>query len=228
MILYLINIDFPTWIEISLDVFLIGIVTPAIICTGILVPTSNNETQITSKTSRLKSNVWFTYTAVIISLSLLMMTNYKIHLESFEKDLLKKEVHMINLVDTQLYDYLYHSKLDLLMLANQAELQDFTKTDKQILQKYYSSYINLLEIKDYYMQVRYIDAKGNEIVRIERKNNKISVVNQLQNKSDRYYFRNTKKLRSGNIYISPLDLNVKHEQVVKPFQPMIRLATPIY
>ncbi|MCI5120144.1 MAG: PAS domain-containing sensor histidine kinase [Candidatus Electrothrix sp. AUS4] len=49
----------------------------------------------------------------------------------------------------------------------------------------------------------------------------------LQNKGDRYYIQETLKLHSGEIYISPLDLNIEHEQVEYPFKPTIRLATPL-
>ncbi|MEL0613878.1 hybrid sensor histidine kinase/response regulator [Marinomonas arenicola] len=83
-------------------------------------------------------------------------------------------------------------------------------------------------------QVRWIDKNGLERYRMNRtlekgKKDEISVVNkdQLQDKSGRYYFTEAKKLSSGYIYLSKLDLNIENNVIVTPYQPTIRLATPI-
>ena len=34
------------------------------------------------------------------------------------------------------------------------------------------------------------------------------------------------KLMPGELYVSPLDLNIEHSKVVYPYEPTIRLATP--
>lgn len=83
-------------------------------------------------------------------------------------------------------------------------------------------------------QVRWIDKKGFERYRMNRlsnsnQNDHIVVVNKdkLQDKSARYYFTEAKKLDSGYIYLSKLDLNIENNVIVTPHQPTIRLATPI-
>jgi len=83
-------------------------------------------------------------------------------------------------------------------------------------------------------QVRWIDKNGLERYRMNRtlekgKKDEISVVDkdQLQNKSGRYYFTEAKELSSGYIYLSKLDLNIENNVIVTPYQPTIRLATPI-
>ncbi|MCP4417558.1 MAG: GAF domain-containing protein [Chloroflexi bacterium] len=82
-----------------------------------------------------------------------------------------------------------------------------------------------------YDQMRYLDASGQEIVRINvDSDGNYYVVTQdgLQNKGDRYYFQNSRDLESGQIYISPLDLNVEQGEIETPHKPMIRYGTPIY
>ena len=81
----------------------------------------------------------------------------------------------------------------------------------------------------YIYQVRYLDAKGKEIVRVDRHDERLIVVpeTELQDKSDRYYVREGLKLEAGQVYISPLDLNVERGQVEKPERPVIRFATPV-
>lgn len=51
---------------------------------------------------------------------------------------------------------------------------------------------------------------------------------ELQNKADRYYFSDTMKLERGEYYISPLDLNIEGNKVVEPYEPTLRLSTPVF
>lgn len=81
----------------------------------------------------------------------------------------------------------------------------------------------------YIYQVRYIDADGREVVRIDRRGDRLLFVPelQLQRKHDRYYFQESISIESGQVYVSPLDLNVEHGQVETPQRPVIRFATPV-
>lgn len=83
-------------------------------------------------------------------------------------------------------------------------------------------------------QIRWIDKNGLERYRMNRildntHKEKITVVHntELQDKSERYYFKETRKLESGYIYLSKLDLNIENHVIVFPHQPTIRIATPI-
>ena len=83
--------------------------------------------------------------------------------------------------------------------------------------------------KEVYDQLRYIDMKGNEVVRINFDQHHSHVVPEieLQNKSHRYYFSEALKLGCNKMYVSPMDLNVEHGEIEEPAKPMIRLATPV-
>jgi signal transduction histidine kinase len=50
---------------------------------------------------------------------------------------------------------------------------------------------------------------------------------RLQDKSDRYYFRDAMRLPPGSLYVSPLDLNIEFGRIEKPERPVIRLAKPV-
>lgn len=103
-----------------------------------------------------------------------------------------------------------------------------------ILESSYEDLIdNWLEFsthKHVYDQIRYIDASGNEKIRINIGENGGYAVNanKLQNKCDRYYFLETIKLAEESVYISPLDLNIENGKIELPYKPMLRLSTPIY
>ncbi|WP_377477907.1 MAG: methyl-accepting chemotaxis protein [Microcoleus anatoxicus] len=89
---------------------------------------------------------------------------------------------------------------------------------------------SLMEVKPYYMKLRYIDEKGNELVRVDSdgKNLKIIPDNQLQNQAGRDYFYLTMKLKPGEIYVSQFNLNQEYGQIEIPYKPTIRYATPIF
>ena len=82
----------------------------------------------------------------------------------------------------------------------------------------------------YYYQVRYLNARGMEIARVDARDKQVLTVPvaQLQDKSDRYYFIEGAKLAPGDIYISPLDLNREHGEIEQPLHPVIRYVTPVY
>ena len=81
-----------------------------------------------------------------------------------------------------------------------------------------------------YDQVRYLDERGREIIRVNFNDGRPSVVprGQLQDKSGRYFFRDTFKLKRGEVFVSPLDLNIEHDRLEIPYKPMIRFGTPVF
>ena len=81
-----------------------------------------------------------------------------------------------------------------------------------------------------YYQVRYLDAKGQEVVRVDTKEGGATIIpeDRLQDKSDRYYFIEGAKVAAGDIYISPMDLNREHGDLERPLHPVIRYVTPVY
>jgi two-component system NtrC family sensor kinase len=78
-------------------------------------------------------------------------------------------------------------------------------------------------------QLRYIDARGNEVVRVDRRGDTVQIVDDsaLQNKSSRYYFRQSIDLPPGGLFVSSIDLNVENGKIVQPWQPTLRLVVPI-
>lgn len=88
----------------------------------------------------------------------------------------------------------------------------------------------IAEHKQRYDQIRFIDSEGQERVRVDYINGKAVGVqeDQLQDKSDRYYFRESSTLEQGDVFVSPLDLNIEHGQVEVPHKPVMRFATPVF
>ncbi len=80
-----------------------------------------------------------------------------------------------------------------------------------------------------YDQLRLLDKDGHEIIRADNEEEVVLASSDLlKDKSERYYFIETKELSKGEIYISPLDLNLEEEELEMPYKPMVRFATPIF
>jgi diguanylate cyclase (GGDEF)-like protein/PAS domain S-box-containing protein len=90
----------------------------------------------------------------------------------------------------------------------------------------FSSFAGAMRLYD---QVRWIDETGMERVRIDLFQGVAKVIapDQLQDKTQRYYFTDAFKLQQGEVFISPLDLNIEQGKIEQPYKPMIRFATPI-
>ena len=84
--------------------------------------------------------------------------------------------------------------------------------------------------KRLYDQIRYIDNDGMEIVRVNFNGGEPRVVSEteLQNKVNRYYFREALAQDRSGIYLSRFDLNVEKGVIEYPLKPMIRFGTPVF
>jgi hypothetical protein len=120
---------------------------------------------------------------------------------------------------------------DLIFLSKSEHLKEIIEDkNKNTIQSLQKLFYNFSEAKIIYDQIRYLDMNGMEIVRVNYSDGKPQIVaeSQLQNKNDRYYFRDTYELDSGEIFISPLDLNVENGKVETPYKPMLRIGIPIF
>lgn len=90
-------------------------------------------------------------------------------------------------------------------------------------------FVELLRSKPVYDQLRWIDMQGQEVVRVGLADGQPVVVapEKLQNKADRFYFAEAMKLAPGQVYISPIDLNVENGVIEFPYKLTLRLAMPL-
>ena len=110
-----------------------------------------------------------------------------------ENDFLGRELSML-LSDLH---YLHHAYQNDLFETN-----DYSKVT--------ANWVEFSTQRRIYDQIRFLDANGDEKIRVNFDNNKGYSVPEkdLQNKKNRYYFTETVKLNEESVYISPLDLNI--------------------
>ena len=147
---------------------------------------------------------------------------------------------------------------DLFYLSQMRMLGEFLETKGTISAKHITDlaedFLHLSNSRKIYDQIRLLDENGMEIVRVNFNEGNPSVVSddKLQNKAKRYYFSDTFILDKGQIFVSPLDLNIEQGQIEKPkasatlskdtvfdniwvkvkqgeyAKPMMRFGTPVF
>ena len=91
-------------------------------------------------------------------------------------------------------------------------------------------FVTFAREKQLYDQIRFIDRQGQEVVRVNLDGGDPRLVDAagLQNKSGRYYVKQALRLARGQLYLSPLDLNIEDGAVEQPHKPVLRFATPVF
>lgn len=118
---------------------------------------------------------------------------------------------------------------DLIFLSNYIERQGFASDGILNSTRVGQLYYTFIKEKRLCDQVRFIGLNGQERVRVNFSAGQPELVSaaQLQDKSKRYYFMETMQLTPGEIYLSPLDLNIEEGEIEQPFKPVMRFAVPM-
>lgn len=142
----------------------------------------------------------------------------------------QEELSNIKLVKFVIASDLKALASDILLLAKNESLERyFEDSSEENLERLSERFKGFNRDKKIYNQVRYLDVDGREIVRINMAGLFPEVVPQskLQDKSRRYYVRHTMANEWGQIFVSPLDLNIENGVVSKPLAPVIRIGSPV-
>jgi signal transduction histidine kinase len=134
----------------------------------------------------------------------------------FQTDLIRREMRSV--------------ESDLLYLANQADLSGFVAGQADGRRELEAEYVLFCRQRGVYDQIRYLDVGGRERLRVNYNDGQPAVVHEtdLQPKVGRYYFTQALRLDRGEVFVSPFDLNVEHDQIERPLKPVIRFATPVF
>jgi methyl-accepting chemotaxis protein len=158
--------------------------------------------------------------------------------QSLESASVGKLSDKVSLYSFEVEDFLKNVSNDLFYLRDSVTLRNLvdsiangtTGLSSSSIDDLKKDFLAFSKHKKIYYQVRFLDAKGMEVVRVDRNQGESIIVpeNRLQNKKSRYYFADTAKLGRGKLMISPLDLNREHGEVEKPLRPVIRYGTPVF
>jgi diguanylate cyclase (GGDEF)-like protein/PAS domain S-box-containing protein len=119
---------------------------------------------------------------------------------------------------------------DLQFLSSQSSLQAAVEQPSaENLARLAQDWKDFSRTQSVYDKLRWLDENGKEVVRVDYAEGQARVIpaDQLQNKSQRYFFADAMRLQAGQVYVSPLDLNVELDQLDVPYRPTLRVAMPI-
>ena len=166
---------------------------------------------------------------VIFSLLTVSFTSFLQYqlFEAKRRELLIGEQSLIKTENAVISNRISRISGDLLYIADCFRLNDNGDGDYSDIEKLWLAFSDRIMIYD---QIRFIDADGNEIIRVNHTKSGAVLVDKadLQNKKDRYFFQDTINLDENQIYISKLDLNVENDEIEQPIKPMIRISMPYY
>jgi len=140
------------------------------------------------------------------------------------------ETTQIELVTISIVRDLENILPDLTLMAGNSTILDYLKSgDTLLYDRLIAQFQAFATQKRIYSTVRVLDKSGLERLRMEYSQGKALAVEpgNFQNKSTRLYFQDAIGLRAGELYISPMDLNVQRDEIEIPFKPALRFATPI-
>jgi len=119
---------------------------------------------------------------------------------------------------------------DLVSIKNSTFFKNYLKNNSNI-KLIEDIFLTYAQANSNFMQLRYIDQNGHEKIRIDRSKEELEPFivpeEQLQDKSNRYYFIDSKIKEPNRVWFSALDLNVEKGKVEFPYKPTIRAVLPI-
>ncbi len=154
--------------------------------------------------------------------------------KSLESSSVEKLESQISSFSSGIANFLKNVSNDLFYLRDSSSLHSLIESSplssRSAIQGLQNDFLAFSEHKKIYNQIRFLDPEGMEIVRVDRRLGKSTIIeeNKLQNKKSRYYFADTINLAKGQLMISPLDLNRENGKVERPRHPVIRYGTPVF
>lgn len=175
------------------------------------------------------------FTGLIVAFALLIAVAFLAHFyvdyrsERTARD--SKESLNVELARNALLADIAAVTTDLMFLARLVESLSFDPSVSEGRRRFLAEvFTTFAREKMRYDQIRFIDERGRETVRVNLAEAGPELVAdaRLQDKSGRYYVKQALGLERGQVYLSPFDLNVEDGRVQLPAKPMLRFATPVF
>ena len=171
---------------------------------------------------------------IIIALSTVIFLKYRFNHIRLEKEAeislaeTKNKSHLTQFLSDIIVEETAHN---LLLIKNSNEFTDFLVSNNPVTRNEVSMlFVRMLQNTSLIDQLRYIDKDGMEIVRVNNIDGSIEITetNDLQDKSNRDYFKEIIKLNDNEIYVNDLSLNVENGEIETPYRSITQIGTPLF
>jgi len=179
-------------------------------------------------------------TVVVLGIAVL---SYMSSRSAIEKNLEREIKEGITQTALNIKDTIAGADADVLFLSELPQVQGIIRAREErgvdaqanatyelLLEDFQQILLAILINNPQYWQIRYIDERGWERVRVDSINQNVRIVpkTELQKKSDEPYFPATMQLPAKAIYVSQMNLNRERGRIEVPHKPTMRFATPIF
>ncbi len=193
---------------------------------------TNASASLRADRRAVAKKAFFLFVPIMALLCFLLYHMYRLEAEHKKDQFLATEVRYLELQSRTVTQTIASVVKDLRFLASLPGVSLFLEDGKARpgASNLAQVFITLAQEKKIYDQVRLLDMKGMEVLRVNFKKDHARLLprGELQNKARRYYFKDALRLEAGKVFISPLDLNIEHGEIERPFKPMIRFGSPVF
>lgn len=132
----------------------------------------------------------------------------------------------LRMAEQRLSEALTHATVEMRVIAGLPAVQDFVAGVDPSATRVASLFASFVREDWSYDQLRMIDGKGMERVRVNRSPSGADIVSSedLQDRSGTDYVEDALKLLPGQVWVSRMELNVERGVVEVPHRPVLRLA----
>ncbi len=120
---------------------------------------------------------------------------------------------------------------DLRILSKLGDLRQYLDNgDAKYRKKVQQFFLLLSRERQHYYQIRYLDASGRELIRVNYNHGKSVIVpkQDLQDRASSRFFHDAIQLMRNEIYVSRLELKTENGRVVIPYMPVINFVAPVF
>ena len=172
---------------------------------------------------------------IVIPILIITLSNYnhfsKVENEKTKELIIGEQKQRATVIEITLEEEMAELNEDLFVIKHSNELVNYINNHSaESLLNAEQMFLRMVGNKKSFDQIRFIDKDGNEVIRVNNREDGPDLVpdEELQNKRDRYYYTKTSRIHEDEVYVTDMDLNIENGKIEIPFKPMVRIASPLY
>lgn len=190
----------------------------------------------TKKRETRSYRLYFTILFLVFGIIIAVLTSavqFNLSRRSLEREIDQRAARELTQKRALLSSYLSSLENYTVSLSGSSLLEEYIRFENTTnYNNLVSFFYGIARSNPQFMQVRFLDKVGKERVRVDwhsgQQTPTVVDQNELQNKGDRYYFKEASQSPVNSFWYSKLDLNIENNKIEVPFKPVLRIASPVY
>lgn len=180
----------------------------------------------------LRFIIYFLIFGIIVSITTSLI-NYNVRFNNIQNEIIDNATHEAKIKKLLIKNYIHEIDNHIQAITTNRLFKNYlnspTQANREIAESFF---LGVTRSNENFFQIRYLDKNGHENICIEKERNYVEPLiiaeENLQDKSNRYYFKNTALLQPNQTFVSKLDPNVERGEIEKPIRPTLRVSKAIY